>query len=146
MVRQRIMPADGAVIATEPVSPIVSNAALLSEAGCRLEHACVGIHAKVTATNVDLRVAARRASGVTCFGKAAGFAVNDTAEEAVCTINPIIQTEAEAVDAGLIVFSNEAGKNLLNLNVPLSTLTDFFRRLAGAGIVPAGSLQFLQVA
>ena len=56
MVRERIMPHKGAVVATEPVAPIIANATLLGQAAGRFESAGFRIKTKITPANVHLHI------------------------------------------------------------------------------------------
>src|ERR1051326_2877332 len=54
MIRDGIMPGGGAVIASQPVAPVIARSALLGEARSRLEGAGVGVHAEIATTDVHL--------------------------------------------------------------------------------------------
>ena len=82
------------VFATEPVAPIVAHAPVLREPGDGLERAGVRVHAEVVTANIH--------------------AADDSAEQTICAVNPIIQAEREAVDARLVVVGHEAGEEFFH--------------------------------
>src|SRR5262245_22187843 len=111
MIRNWIMPQQRAVIATEPVIPIIADASLLGEAAGRFEDTGPRLKTKVAATDIDLK--ARRNAGVWRFRarsqvKRTSGAMNGAAQKSVRPVNPIIQSQAQAVDTRLVVFGDEA--------------------------------------
>ena len=79
----------------------------------------------------------RRTHTALLASRAWGLAQLDALADAASTVSGVTRTECRAYLAGLdyaLDYKHLAG------------LTDFFRRLAADGIVPDGSLQFLQVA
>ena len=71
---------------------------MLGEARDGLERAGVGIHAEVAAAQIDL---------------AAG-SVNDSAEQAVRAVDPVVEAERKAVHASLVVVGDEAGEEFFH--------------------------------
>src|SRR5258706_9221118 len=76
MIRQGIMPGDGAIVGPEPVSPIIANATLLSEAADRFENGGIGIHPKIATPNIHLDWGGRGGA------HPATLSVNDAAQQA----------------------------------------------------------------
>src|SRR5678815_1339733 len=79
-----------AVLATKPMSPIVTHTPMLSETGHRFEGAGIGIHSEIAAAQINASLGDRST-------------VNDAAEQAVRAIDPIIEPDRQAIDACLIV-------------------------------------------
>ena len=92
MIRDRVLPCRNAIIAPEPISPVVATAALLGEAGFGLERAGVRVHSEIAATNINFAGLRLLTSAVTRT-KRAGFAVNDSAAEAVGAVDPVVQAK-----------------------------------------------------
>src|SRR5262245_38407132 len=110
MIRERIMPAQIAVVAAEPVAPVVAHAALLRASRRRLEFAGVGLDAKVA-------VAQGHDSPLAPLGRGAGGegpACDVAAEHAARAVDPAVEPIFEAVDAGLIVARAEATVEFLD--------------------------------
>src|SRR5262249_3911446 len=99
-VGQRIKAQERPVVAAKPVVPIISHAALLCQTGHRFELAGVGVQAKLLVADVDLL--------------AANGATDHTAEQPVCSINPVVESEAEAVDPGLVIIRVESTEQSLD--------------------------------
>src|SRR5689334_17297615 len=97
MVGDRIMPDRRAVIAAKPIAPIIARTALLRESRFRLKCAEVRLDAKIAPTDINFYWLRNRIADGCCF------AFDDAAEQAVGAVDPIVETEAEAVDARLIV-------------------------------------------
>src|SRR5262249_43535841 len=89
LIGDRVMPGERAIVAPEPITPIIASATLLGDPGGGLESAGFGLHAKIAAPDINL-------DGSSASGGRRG-AVDDAAEQAVGAINPIVQAKAEAV-------------------------------------------------
>src|SRR5213078_2542848 len=99
MVGQWIMPEQRAVVAAEPIVPIVARAPLLRQSRGWLEFPLIGAQSEIAAANVDLL--------------AAGHAVNPAADQPVGAIHPVVQPKTQTVDARLIVFRGKTAEQLL---------------------------------
>ena len=93
VVRDRVMPGSGAVVATQPVAPIIAHPPLLREAAGRLKGARVRVHTKIPAADVHL--------------PPAGNSMDDSAQQTIRAVNPIIQPQAQAVDPRLVILRVE---------------------------------------
>src|SRR5688500_5459605 len=96
MVGQGIVLDQHGIATAELVAPVVADATLLGQSRGRLKLAGVGLHPEVAATDIDLT--------------AAGHPADRAADQAVCAVNPVVQTVGQAVDAGLEVLGGEALK------------------------------------
>src|SRR5437773_5594360 len=88
VIRQWIMPKQGAVVAAEPVSPVVARPSLLREARRRFELASVGTHPEIASADVDFLAA---------------DSVDGASDQPVGAVNPVVESEAQTVDARLII-------------------------------------------
>src|SRR5688572_5973743 len=97
---QRIVPQQSAVIAAEPVAPIVAHAPLLRPPNHRLDLACVRPAAEVTPDQL------RRLASLETADLAS--------KQPTGTIDPVVQAVAEAVDASLVVVRRKSAEQLAN--------------------------------
>src|SRR3954469_5440708 len=114
MILNRIMPGGGAVVAAKPIAPVIPSAALLREAGLRLEHASVGIHPEVPPADVNGRAGRIRLLTPAATSDGARFAFDNAAEQAVCAVDPVVQAETQAVDASLVIAGCKTGEELFD--------------------------------
>src|SRR5262249_38210809 len=108
VIRERIMPAEVAVIAAEPVAPVVAHAALLRTSSGGVQVAGGPLDAKVAVSegnNVFLRAGR---------GWLQRPARDVAAEHAARTVDPAVEAVFEAVDASLIVAGAEAAVEFLD--------------------------------
>src|SRR5262249_9173906 len=95
VVGQDVVPHRIAVVAAEPVAPVVAAAAVLRLTALQVDLAGVGLDAKIATANVhDL-------AGLERLDLAAAVAVG--------AVDPVVQAPDEAVDAVLLVALGEAG-------------------------------------
>ena len=99
MIFEHVMIHGVAVIAAEPVTPVVAAAAELGLAGLSVDQALVGANAKIPAANVQ------RLPSLHGLRPAAAVAVG--------AVDPVIQPPDEAIDAVLLVALGEAGEERL---------------------------------
>src|SRR2546427_5445 len=85
-----------AVVAAEPVAPVVPAAAILRLAGLQVNQALVGADAEVAAAEVHHGPRLER--------------LDPAAAVAVGTVNPVVEPPDETVDAVLLVALLEAGE------------------------------------
>jgi hypothetical protein len=83
-----------AILATKPMSPIVTHASVLREAGDGFESTGIWIHPKIMTAQIDA-----------CLGNRA--AANDAAEQTVRAVDPIVQSQRKTIDARLIVVGSK---------------------------------------
>ena len=95
-----------AVVAAELVAPVVAHAALLREAGGRLEHALVRLDAKVAISEYDL------------FARF--LAVNRAADQAVRAVHPVVQAVRKTVHARLKILGGEASIERANVGLAVA--------------------------
>src|SRR5437588_3365248 len=88
-----------AVVAAEPVAPIVAAAAELRLAGLGVNEPLIGPNAKIAPANV------KRLSGLDRARPSAAVAVG--------TVDPVVQTPNEAIDTMLGITRMEAGEERL---------------------------------
>ena len=90
-----------AVIAAEPVAPVIANSPLLSRPGCWFNDSRVRIETKIALPESQCR---------------SGFRAGDlTTKQTARTINPAVETILETVDSRLKIMSRKAGQKFLNL-------------------------------
>src|SRR5262249_2934462 len=99
VVFERVVPQERAVVATEPIAPVVPHPSLLRAAGGGLDLAGGGRDADVGAAERQSR---------------AGEVGDRPAEEAARAVDPAIEPILQAVDARLVVVRAETRKELLD--------------------------------
>src|SRR5215472_9530671 len=121
MIGNWIMPRRGAVVAPEPISPIVSRASLLCKPGGGFENAGLRMHAKVSSSYIHFRscrrltiCSATLSFGVWTLDHSPGLSPNDSAQKSVGSVNPVVQAERKAIDARLIIPRRKACEQLLD--------------------------------
>src|SRR5216683_2551662 len=97
VVGQRVVPAEIAVVAAEPVGPIVAHPALLRPSRSRLKNALV---------RIDAEIAITQAHGL------APKAADRAAEHSTRAVYPAVQAVLQAVHARLIIVGPEAAEQL----------------------------------
>src|SRR5262245_29918356 len=100
VVGERVVPAQLAVVAAEPVAPVVPHEALLSPPRRRLDRAGVRLDAKIAVAQVQ------------CL--AGEVTLDLTAEEATRAVHPAVEAILQTVHAPLVVFSAETAVQLLH--------------------------------
>src|SRR5439155_8373403 len=59
MIRNRVMPGRRAVVAPQPMAPIIARPALLGETGSRLKSPAIGVHPEIPSPYVHLNCSSR---------------------------------------------------------------------------------------
>src|SRR5262249_39882395 len=111
----RIKPGGGAVVAAEPIAPVIARAGLLREAAGGPPPPRGWGGPEIPATNVHFCTRGSRSEDA--FAGSGGQSAeigDDAAEESVSAVDPIIQAEAEAVDARLVIAGVETGEDFFD--------------------------------
>src|SRR5437879_2275554 len=100
VVGQRIMPAEIAVVAAEPVGPIVAHPALLRPSRPRLKNSFIGLDAEIAIDQAHRLPPSKT--------------VDRASEPPARPVDPAIQAVLQAVDARLVIVRPEAAEQLPN--------------------------------
>ena len=129
VIRQWIMPEQSAVVAAEPVAPVVARASLLREARRRFEFARVGTQPEIAAADVDIL--------------AVSDSMDGASDQPVCAVNPVVESEAQTVDARLIILRCETSEQFfhrvgLAITICVFGINDVRRGADEHALVPRG--------
>src|SRR5438552_12400161 len=139
MIRNRVMPGRRAVVASQPIAPIVARPALLRESRSRLKSPATGVHAEIAATDVHFDRRSRREEALTSFAvrmslltsaptraQCTRLTPNNAAQQTIRAVNPIVQPEAQAVHPRLVVSRGKAREELFD-HVGVTVAVGIFR-------------------